>query len=205
MKLTKALLLLVFCTPAAYAMPEIGKEAPDFVGVDSNGQTVQLTELRGKPVILEWTNHLCPYVRKHYESGNMQRIQRQLTEDGAKWISIISSAPGKQGHVTSEEANNLTASRGVYADRVVLDPEGTIGRAYNAKTTPQMFLIDEEGIVRYMGAIDDKPSSRPSTLDTATNYLLAAWDAFRDGETIKVANTKPYGCTVKYSSIEGYK
>ena len=192
-------LLLLLVSGSVFAAPEVGKLAPEFMGVGSNGQVVRLADFIGKPVILEWTNHQCPFVRKHYQSGNMQRIQRQLTEAGAAWISIISSAPGLQGYVEGEQANHLTATRGSYADRVVLDPTGTIGRAYGAKTTPQMFLIDEAGNLRYMGAIDDQPSSRRETLKGARNYLLEAWTAFRAGKKIKTAVTKPYGCTVKYA------
>lgn len=204
-KFFSLILFVMLNAPLVHAEPEIGQNAPDFIGVDSHGQQVHLSDFKGQPLVLEWTNHLCPYVRKHYESGNMQRLQRQLTEAGATWISIISSAPGKQGHVTASEANQLTASRGVYADRIILDTDGVIGRTYDAKTTPQMVLIDEAGVIRYMGAIDDKPSSRKSTLKGARNYLLEAWQALKAGETIKLPVTKPYGCTVKYGSIEGYK
>ena len=126
----------------------------------------------------------------------MQRIQRRLVEAGASWVSVISSAPGKQGYVTAEEANQLTATRGVYADAVVLDPEGVIGRAYDAKATPQIFLIDELGIVRYMGAIDDKPSSRRASLKGARNYLLEAWTAVKAGERVKLSVTRPYGLSL---------
>ena len=199
-------ILVVLCgVSVAFAAPEVGAKAPEFIGVDTNGEQVQLADFAGKPLILEWTNHQCPYVRKHYESGNMQRIQRRLTEEGAVWVSVISSAPGKQGYVMAQKANLLTTSRGVYANKVILDPDGIIGRAYGAKTTPQMFLIDEESIIRYMGAIDDQPSSRRATLDGARNYLLEAWSAFKAGESIEMAVTKPYGCTVKYSSVDGYK
>lgn len=200
-----AILALLAMPSNASDYPEVGKQAPAFTGMDTNGTTVSLGDFKGQPLVLEWTNHQCPYVRKHYESGNMQRLQRQLTEQGAKWISVISSAPGKQGHVSADEANRLTASRGVYADAILLDPEGVIGRAYDARTTPQMFLIDSEGVVRYMGAIDDKPSSRKSTLDGARNYLVEAWTAFKAGQKIETSTTKPYGCTVKYSSIDGFK
>jgi peroxiredoxin len=184
---------------AAFAAPVPDKMAPDFTGETTGGEKVTLSDLRGKPVVLEWTNHECPYVRKHYESGNMQQTQRTVTEQGATWISIISSAPGEQGYVSPAEADRLTASRGVYANMVILDPDGTIGRLYDAKTTPQMVLIDEEGVVRYMGAIDDKPSARPSSLEGAKNYLLAAWGAYSGGEEIADKSTKPYGCSVKYA------
>jgi peroxiredoxin len=199
---SKALILFSLSfglTCGAVAEPVVGKEAPLFEGLTSSGETVSLQSFRGKPVMLEWTNHECPYVKKHYESGNMQRTQESLTKDGVTWISIISSAPGEQGYVSAEQANTLSQSRGVYADYVVLDPDGTIGRKYNAKTTPHMFLIDADGVLQYMGAIDDKPSARPSSLEGATNYALAAWQSLKAGEPIEETSTKPYGCSVKYA------
>lgn len=194
-----ALMGAVLMTVPVDAGPQPDKAAPDFTGTTSAGKKLTLSDLRGKPVVLEWTNHECPYVKKHYESGNMQQTQRSVTEDGAVWVSVISSAPGQQGYVTAEKANELTNSRGVYADMVVLDPDGTIGRLYDAKTTPQMVLIDEQGLVRYMGAIDDKPSARKSSLEGAKNYLLAAWASFKNGDDIAEKSTKPYGCSVKYA------
>lgn len=183
------------------AMPALAdkKQAPDFVGVTMTGDKISLSDFLGKAVVLEWTNHQCPYVRKHYGSGNMQKTQRALTEDGAVWISIISSALGKQGYVTAEEAQQLTTARGSYADYVVLDTAGSIGRQYGAKTTPHMFLIDEVGQFVYQGAIDDIPSASRSTLKKATNLVLAAWADFQTGEPVRRPITKPYGCTVKYS------
>lgn len=186
-------------TAAAAGGPEPGKPAPDFTGTLTSGETVTLSDLRGKPVMLEWTNHLCPYVKKHYESGNMQRTQRALTEDGVIWVSVISSAPGKQGYVNPEEADKLSESRGTYNSMMVLDPSGDIGRLYEAKTTPQMFLIDAEGVLQYMGAIDDRPSTRSSSLDGATNYALQAWEQLQAGQNVSPASTQPYGCSVKYS------
>jgi len=187
--------------PAAALMPVIGERAPEFMGVDSKGNPVSLSDFTGKPLILEWTNHRCPYVKKHYKSGNMQRIQRQLTEAGAVWVSVISSAPGKPGQVDGAKADALTASRGSYADKILLDSDGTIGRLYGAKTTPHIFLIDAQSTVRYMGAIDDQPSTRKSSLVGARNYLLQAWQELSEGKTITLASTKPYGCTVKYSDV----
>jgi peroxiredoxin len=175
------------------------KPAPDFVGLTMTGEHIRLSDFRGKQVVLEWTNHQCPYVRKHYGSGNMQKTQRALTEDGAVWISIISSAPGKQGYVTAEEAQQLTTARGSYADYVVLDPSGSIGQQYGAKTTPHMFVIDEVGQFVYQGAIDDIPSASRRTLKDATNLVLAAWADFQASEPVARPITKPYGCTVKYS------
>lgn len=173
--------------------------APDFAGLTMTGDKIRLSDFRGKKVILEWTNHQCPYVRKHYNSGNMQKTQRALTEDGAVWISVISSAPGKQGHVTAEEAQQLTTTRGSYADHVVLDPDGSIGRQYSAKTTPHMFIIGEGGTFLYQGAIDNIPSASRRTLKDATNLVLAAWSDLQAGQAVRQPSSKPYGCTVKYS------
>ncbi|WP_020399043.1 redoxin domain-containing protein [Kordiimonas gwangyangensis] len=204
MKSSISKLLVLFSLSAgltfgALADPVVGKEAPLFEGTTSGGATISLEDFRGKPVMLEWTNHECPYVKKHYNSGNMQRTQAALTEDGVTWISVISSAPGQQGYVSADEANDLSESRGVYADYIVLDPDGTIGKLYKAKTTPHMFLIDADGTLQYMGAIDDQPSARESSLEGAKNYALAAWEALKAGETIAETSTKPYGCSVKYA------
>lgn len=196
--LTAAFMVAAPVTPVQSA-PQIGAPAPDFTVMDTAGNAVSLSSFRGKPVILEWTNHDCPYVRKHYGSGNMQSIQRDLTEDGAVWLTIISSAPGLQGHVTPEEADRLTASRGAYASHVLLDEDGTVGRLYRARTTPHMFLIDADGLVQYMGAIDDRSSPNPDSLKDATNYVRAAWSAYRAGDPIGETVTRPYGCSVKYA------
>lgn len=196
--LSVACLCTAFSLSAA-AEPVIGQPAPQFEGMTTSGETISLADLKGTPVMLEWTNHGCPYVQKHYDGGNMQKTQRALTEDGVVWLSIISSAPGTQGHVSPEGADELTASRGAYPSHVILDPEGTIGRLYDAKTTPHMFLINASGTLEYMGAIDDKPSARPSSLEGAHNYALAAWDEVKAGKPVSESNTKPYGCTVKYA------
>ncbi|WP_247119594.1 redoxin domain-containing protein [Kordiimonas marina] len=183
---------------AAAAEPVPGKAAPAFTGTDSKGQKISLSDFRGKRVVLEWTNKDCPYVRKHYSSGNMQRLQRALTEDGAVWLSVISSAPGKQGFLTPEEADDVAAREGSYADHIILDPDGVIGRAYGASTTPHMFIIDTDGTLRYMGAIDDRPSTRQASLNGATNYVMKAWTAVKAGQPVNPTSTKPYGCSVKY-------
>ena len=183
---------------APQAAPMIGAAAPAFSGTTSDGDAISLADFAGKKVVLEWTNHDCPFVRKHYDSGNMQRTQRALTEDGAVWITIISSAPGKQGHVSGDVANDLNQRRGAYVDHVILDPEGTIGRAYEAKTTPHMFIIDEAQVLQYMGAIDSIRSARQSDIPKATNYVLAAYDALKSGGEVAETSTRAYGCTVKY-------
>lgn len=183
---------------AALAAPEIGAVAPAFAGLATTGETISLEQFRGRKVVLEWTNHDCPFVAKHYSTGNMQATQLAAKEDGAVWISVISSAPGKQGYVSAAEADALTASRGAHPDYVVLDPTGEIGAAYAAKTTPHMFLIDADGSLRYDGAIDDKPSTSHATVKGAHNYLLAAVETVSAGGDVADAETKPYGCSIKY-------
>jgi peroxiredoxin len=183
---------------AASASPVVGQPAPAFTAVDSNGRSHSLGEFRGKTVILEWTNDGCPYVGKHYGSGNMQTTQQDLTAAGAVWLSIISSAPGKQGYVTGAEANQLTASRKAYPTAVLLDPAGTVGRAYEAQTTPHMFVIDKTGVLRYMGAIDDQPTTDPSNMAAARNYVREAFGAVSAGKPVAETATDPYGCSVKY-------
>ncbi|MFN9164011.1 MAG: thioredoxin family protein [Alphaproteobacteria bacterium] len=185
-------------TAIAIAAPEIGKPAPAFTAVDSNGKSHALADFKGKTVILEWTNDGCPYVKKHYNAGNMQKIQKDLTADGAVWLSVISSAPGKQGHVDGKGANDLTKSRNAAPTAVLLDPKGTIGRAYEAQTTPHMYVIDGKGVLRYMGAIDDKPSTDVASIPGARNYVRDAVAAVKAGKPVEVAATDPYGCSVKY-------
>ena len=185
-------------TAIAIAAPEIGKPALAFTAVDSNGKTHALGDFKGKTVILEWTNDGCPYVKKHYNAGNMQKIQKDLTAEGAVWLSVISSAPGKQGHVDGKGANDLTTSRGAAPSAVLLDPKGTIGRAYEAQTTPHMYVIDGKGVLRYMGAIDDKPSTDAATIPGARSYVREAVAAVKAGKPVEVTATDPYGCSVKY-------
>lgn len=195
---TLALAAFLATTTLAIAAPEIGKPAPAFTAVDSNGKSHALADFKGKTVILEWTNDGCPYVKKHYNAGNMQKIQKDLTADGAVWLSVISSAPGKQGHVDGKGANDLTKSRNAAPTAVLLDPKGTIGRAYEAQTTPHMYVIDGKGILRYMGAIDDKPSTDVATIAGARNYVREAVAAVKAGKPVEVTATDPYGCSVKY-------
>lgn len=184
----------------ANAAPSVGAPAPDFSGVTSSGETISLSQFRGETVVLEWTNDGCPFVQKHYETGNMQATQGVVNEAGGVWITVISSAPGKQGHASPARADELTTSRGAAPDYVLLDESGDVGRAYAAKTTPHMFVVDGEGALRYAGAIDDKPSANHASVDGATNYALAAFNSVVAGDGVKVQETKPYGCSVKYGS-----
>lgn len=180
------------------AAPKIGQPAPDFTVVDSQGVSHALGDYRGKMVVLEWTNHQCPFVGKHYGTGNMQALQREVTEAGVTWLSVISSAPGEQGYVSDTEANALTAKRQASPTAVLLDPQGVVGRLYDARTTPHMYIIDATGTLVYMGGIDDKPSTQYADVKTATNYVRLALDDMRRGKPVSKPVTRPYGCTVKY-------
>lgn len=190
--------ILFSLASAAGAALEIGAPAPAFTGVDTSGKRHALSDYRGKPVVLEWTNHDCPYVRKHYRSGNMQQQQRAATGQGTVWLSIISSAPGKQGHVTSAQADALTASRNAAPTAVILDEKGDIGRLYGAKTTPHMYIVDVDGDLAYMGGIDSIPSTDPADIAKAAQYVPQALSQLKDGEPVAPAVTRPYGCSVKY-------
>ncbi|MGO9805506.1 MAG: thioredoxin family protein [Rhodomicrobium sp.] len=200
LKLAAFILAGVLMTATAHAAPEAGRPAPDFSAVDSNGKTLKLSDFRGKIVVLEWTNDGCPYVKKHYGSGNMQSLQKDAAAKGAVWLTIISSAPGKQGYVDGPAANELTKSRGAAPAAVLLDPEGAIGHLYDARTTPHMFIVNKDGTLVYMGGIDDKPTSNPDDIQGAKNYVRAALDEVLAGKPVTEAITRPYGCSVKYGS-----
>lgn len=176
-----------------------GSQAPDFKGTDSNGTQQSLSKYHGKYVVLEWHNQGCPYEQKHYDSGNMEALQKQWTDKGVVWLSIVSSAPGQQGYVTAAEENAYRAKMKVAATAVILDPTGTIGHMYEAKTTPHMFVINPEGKVIYQGAVDDQPTPDPSSLKGAKNYVSDALSAAMAGKPVPVAVTRPYGCSVKYA------
>jgi len=176
----------------------VGQPAPDFEGTDTHGQVHRLSDYRGKILVLEWTNHECPYVRKHYAVGNMQAQQQEAAAQGVVWLSIVSSAPGKQGHVTPAQADELTRSRNASADAVILDPSGEIGRAYGARTTPHMFIIDATGELVYMGGIDSIASTDPTDIPKATQHVRAALREMAGGKPISDPVTRPYGCSVKY-------
>ena len=184
----------------AFAAPEVGKAAPDFEVIDTQGNTVALSSLQGKTVVMEWTNHQCPFVKKHYESGNMQALQKEAVADDIVWVSVISSAEGNQGYVDAEQANSLTAERDASPTHVLLDPSGDLGRQYEARTTPHMFVINAEGQVAYMGGIDDIPSADKADIDGAENYVRTALSEIKSGQAVTTATTRPYGCSVKYDS-----
>jgi peroxiredoxin len=192
--------LLIAGAVSATATPQVGKPAPGFTATDTKGESHALSDFRGKTVVLEWTNHGCPYVQKHYDTGNMQALQKEATDDGVVWLSVISSAPGKQGHVSPARADGLTKERDADPTAVMLDPEGEVGRAYDARTTPHMYVIDPEGKLVYMGAIDDQPTARHSSVEGARNYVREALTALENGEEIAEPVTRAYGCSVKYGS-----
>ncbi|OAB56003.1 alkyl hydroperoxide reductase [Leptolyngbya valderiana BDU 20041] len=178
----------------AQAIP--GEPAPAFTGQTAAGETLSLAELSGRTVVLEWTNHGCPYVARHY-GGAMQALQADAAADGVVWVQVISSAPGEQGHVDASTAMALNEERGAAPAHTILDPEGTIGRAYDARTTPHMYVIDANGVLQYAGGVDDQP--RPREGDPApTPYVAMALEAVAKGETPDPAATQPYGCSVKY-------
>ncbi len=200
LKLAAALIAGVLMTATAHAAPEVGKPAPGFSAADSNGRTVNLSDFRGKIVVLEWTNDGCPYVKKHYGSGNMQSLQKDAAAKGIVWLTIISSAPGKQGYVDGPAANELTKARGAAPTAVLLDPQGAIGHLYDARTTPHMFIVNKDGTLVYMGGIDDKPTSNPDDIQGAKNYVRAALDEVTADKPVAESVTRPYGCSVKYGS-----
>lgn len=175
-----------------------GNAAPDFSEVNTAGQTISLADFKGKTVILEWTNNGCPFVQKHYNSQNMQKTQAAATADGVVWLSVISSKPGAQGNVTPAQADKLTTDRGARPTHVLLDPDGSMGRAYGAKTTPHMFIITPDGKIAYNGAIDSIQSNRVDDVPKATNYVTTALANLKAGKAPDPALTVPYGCDVKY-------
>lgn len=198
--LSMAGLSLMMAANLTLANPAVGKTAPDFELVDTNGDNVALSSLKGKTVVLEWTNHQCPYVKKHYSSGNMQALQKEAVADDVVWVSVISSGEGKQGYVSDEQANSLSTERGASPTHVLLDSSGDIGKLYRAKTTPHMFIINPEGNVAYMGGIDDIPSADSADIEDANNYVRIALGEMKEGQPISTATSRPYGCSIKYKS-----
>jgi alkyl hydroperoxide reductase subunit AhpC len=180
------------------AKAEIGKHAPGFTLTDTYGEEHSLSDYEGKWVVLEWLNYDCPFVGKHYKSGNMPSLQESFGEKGVVWLAVVSSAPGKQGYFPPDEMNARSEKVKSAAKAVLFDPEGTVGRLYSARTTPQMVLIDPEGTVLYNGAIDDKPTTKLEAVEGAHNYLVAATKEAMAGKPVSVATTQPYGCSVKY-------
>lgn len=177
-----------------------GAIAQDFKLTDVNGKTVQLSQFRGKTVVLEWHNPGCPFVSKHYSSGNMQAAQKAARQQGAIWLTINSGAKGKQGHMTGVEAKTLIAQQKIQSTNYLFDTKGVVGKAYGAKTTPHMYIIDGSGTLAYQGGIDDKPTANVADIKTARNHVLAALKEIKAGDKVSVAQARPYGCSVKYAS-----
>jgi peroxiredoxin len=193
-----AVALTLALTFSAYAA-RVGSPAPPFTGTDTNGKTHKLSDYRGKFVVLEWTNKDCPYTRKQYDSGNMQTLQRQWTRQGVVWLTILSSAQGEQGYMTADQENAWIAKVHAAPTAAILDPSGTIGHAFEAKTTPHMFVIDPSGKLIYDGAIDDHPTTDPADVPASKNYVVAALREAMSGKPVAVTFTRPYGCSVKYA------
>ncbi|PCJ97866.1 MAG: thioredoxin family protein [Zetaproteobacteria bacterium] len=191
-------LVLGWASLPVHASVEIGKIAPTFTATDIHGNTFSLEDHKGKIIVLEWTNHLCPFVKKHYVTNNMQNTQKIATDNGVIWVSIVSSAEGNLGHVSPEEAIEIEKQANAHATTRILDPSGEIGRLYAAKTTPHMFIISAEGKLAYAGAMDGRPSPNPASIKGATNLVLAALDDLSTGRVVQIPRTAPYGCAVKY-------
>jgi len=190
--------LTVITAGTVLAAAVVGQSAPEFTGIDTNGNKHSLSDYEGTYVVLEWINHDCPFIRKHYNSGNMQKLQKEYTTKGVVWFSISSSAIGKQGQYGPEEADRLTEEKGASPTDVILDPKGEIGRLYGAQTTPHMFVINPGGELIYQGAIDDTPGVDVEEIQGAHNYVKAALDTSMNGGVVSVPMTKSYGCSVKY-------
>src|SRR5438477_2147132 len=199
---TKTILTIITALMAtavfAFDPPPVGSAAPDFSLIDANGKTHSLSQYKGKYVVLEWFNPECPFVRKHYGSGNMQKLQQQYTGKGVVWLTIDSNAPGTEGNVTPEQAQKITASWKAHQTALLLDPEGQAGRAYGAKNTPNMVVVSPEGKIVYEGAIDSKATPNPADISSSTNYVKVALDESLAGKPITTSTTKPSGCSVKY-------
>ena len=196
--LTAFAALAVIAAPAA-AAPVVGQPAPNFKLADANGKPVTLSDFRGKTMVLEWNNPGCPFVKKHYNSGNMQKAQAAATKDGVVWLTINSGAPGKQGHMNGAEAKAFLAKAGAHPTAYLLDPRGVVGKVYDAKTTPHMFVVNKAGTLVYAGGIDDKPTANPADIGGARNHVLAALAELKAGKAVSVTTSRPYGCAVKYS------
>jgi peroxiredoxin len=191
--------VLVSNCGVALAEVQVGKEAPDFVLTDTNGKTHHLSDYKGKYVVLEWYQPDCPFVRKHYNSGNMQALQKEYVSKGVVWLSIDSSAAGQEGNYPPDRLNQIATKTGSIRTALLLDADGKVGHLYGAKTTPDMYIINPQGILVYQGAIDDKPSTDLGDVRTAKNYVKTALNAVMAGQSVATTSTRPYGCSVKYA------
>jgi peroxiredoxin len=199
MRLTLVVLATtVVATPVA-AQQTVGQPAGNFRLTDMSGKNVALADYRGKPVVIEWNNPGCPFVQKHYNSGNMQKTQAQARAGGAVWLTVNSSAPGKQGHMSPAEAQAFVVKAKATPTNYLLDPKGVVGKGYGAKTTPHLYIVDGSGTLVYQGGIDDKPTSNAADIAGARNHVLAALGEMKAGKPVSVSESRPYGCSVKYA------
>ena len=189
---------LATTTLLALDSPPVGSAAPDFSLTDAKGKTHSLSQYKGKYVVLEWFNPECPFVKKHYGSGNMQKLQEEYTSKGVVWLTIDSNAPGSEGNMTPEQAEKVTTAWKTHQTALLLDPEGKAGRAYGAKNTPNMVVINPEGKLIYEGAIDSRATPNPADIPNSTNYVKVVLDESLAGKPVTTANTRPYGCSIKY-------
>lgn len=194
-----AMVLALTAASAALANAELNKPAPAFVGVGADGKPLRLESYKGKTVVLEWTNHDCPYVKKHYESGNIPSLQKDAADKGMVWLQVVSSAEGKQGYVDGATAQKLNSARKAAPAATVLDAAGTIGKLYGAQTTPHIFIVNADGQLVYKGGIDSIATNKVEDLARAEPYVANALAAIKAGKPIDKASTKPYGCAVKYA------
>jgi hypothetical protein len=200
MKKYFTMLMLLIIAPMVFAAQtaKVGEAAPDFTAADSMGTMHHLSEYRGKFVVLEWHNNGCPFTRKHYDGGHMQQLQKEWTAKGVIWLTVISSAPGQQGYMTPSQENDYMAKMHAVPTAALLDPTGQVGHLYDAKTTPDMFVINPQGVLIYGGAIDNRPTVDQSDVQGAENYVSEALTAAMAGQPVKTPVTRPYGCSVKY-------
>jgi peroxiredoxin len=192
--------LLAVTTGLSFAETEVGKPAPNFSLSDTNGKTHSLADFKGKYVVLEWYQPDCPFVGKHYKSGNMQALQKEYTAKGVAWLSIDSSAPGEEGNYPAAKLNEISTQDKAARTALLVDPTGDVGRLYGAQTTPDMYIVDPSGILVYKGAIDNKRSTDLADVKMATNYVKVALEAVMNGKAVSPTTTRPYGCSVKYAS-----
>ncbi|MBW8744041.1 MAG: redoxin domain-containing protein [Sphingomonas sp.] len=201
MKIIRRILLALLIAPAlAHAAATVDAPAPAFTATTADGKTISLADFKGRTVVLEWTNHDCPYVKKHYGSGNMQSQQKAATAKGVVWLQVISSAPGQQGYVDGAAAARLNAERGAAPTATLLDPKGDLGRLYGAQTTPHMYVIKADGTLVYKGGIDSLATTDKADISKAEPYVAEALAAVAAGRKVEKASTRPYGCSVKYAS-----
>ena len=193
-----AILMAALASGICVAQARVGDSAPTFTATDSRGQTQSLDQYKGKYVVLEWTNRGCPFTQKHYASGNMQNLQKEWTGKGVVWLTVISSAPGTQGYMTADQENAYLLKVNAEPTAALLDPSGRLGHLYNAKTTPDMYVIDPKGKLIYSGAIDNRATTEPDDVKGADNYVTDALSAAMSGKAVQTSSTRPYGCSVKY-------